>query len=342
MNMTHFRNFVCPFCHSRLKIPIGRMDDIVRFNCNHQFKIRNGIPVFIASQRQNAYQTQRSFGFKWSSQPRWGFSQKTHGFMERWFYEKYGWKNKASYVKFLSTKKMILDAGCGLGREAYNMARLANKAVIYASDFSDSIFHVPQKVRNLQNICLINADINSLPFKFGFFDFILSEGVIHHTPHPYETFRNLVRMLTKGGEIALYVYNKKPVIREYVDNFIRSITTAMPADECMKFSHEMTRFGRFLSKSKKTVVFKRGLPEIGIVPGKYTLHELMYNYFMKCFWNDSFSTAENCLVNFDWYHPRYASSHTIEEICAWAKKHRVDVYHTHTSPSGITIRGIKR
>ena len=40
------------------------------------------------------------------------------------------------------------------------------------------------------------------------FDYIWSEGVIHHTPSSFQTFKMLDSLLTKRGSIYIYVYPK--------------------------------------------------------------------------------------------------------------------------------------
>ena len=49
-------------------------------------------------------------------------------------------------------------------------------------------------------------DLSSL----GKFDFIYCQEVLHHTTNPFFAFKNLVNLVAPEGEIAIYVYKKRP------------------------------------------------------------------------------------------------------------------------------------
>jgi len=54
---------------------------------------------------------------------------------------------------------------------------------------------------NISNIKFVNADIFDDIFKDEVFDFIWTNGVLHHTKDPYGAFKILVKYLKKEGYI---------------------------------------------------------------------------------------------------------------------------------------------
>ena len=53
-----------------------------------------------------------------------------------------------------------------------------------------------------------------------FFDFIWTNGVLHHTKSPYEAFKILIKSLKKDGYVLVGLYNKlgriRTVFRRYI------------------------------------------------------------------------------------------------------------------------------
>ena len=106
--------------------------------------------------------------------------------------------------------RVCLDAGCGGGRFVVALAKLGAKKV-YGVDVSVdavSVAHERCHERGLANIDIREASVCALPFADSMFDYVVSSGVIHHTPNPRRTFSELVRVLKPGGRIFLSVYGR--------------------------------------------------------------------------------------------------------------------------------------
>lgn len=95
--------------------------------------------------------------------------------------------------------KRVLDAGCGSGRYTYAMQELGADVV--------SIDVSTEAIKKCQ---LINpkAKVLSVFEAEGEYDFILSWGVLHHTPNPKKGFDRLVSLLKPGGIIHIMVYRR--------------------------------------------------------------------------------------------------------------------------------------
>ena len=161
---------------------------------------------------------------------------------------------------------------------------------------------------------------------------------MHHTPDAAAAVRSLARLLAPGGVLAFYVYKHKAPLREYADDYLREHTTKMSVVECMDFSAAMSELGRKLSDLGATITLERDIPLLGIPAGEHDVQRLVYWYFLKCFWNDDFSPNLNDLVNFDWYHPPYASRHTEDEVRGWCDELGLAIEHLDVSDAGISVR----
>lgn len=284
-------------------------------------------------------QTSGSFDFKWRFYPQFALGGESRKFHDEWFYKKYHWTSD-EFKSFLSVKKLILDAGTGTGHDVAWYAGMTNGEV-FGTDISGCVDVAYKNTESLSNAHIIQADILNLPFKEETFEFIASEGVLHHTPSTRLALENLVKILATGGEMQFYVYRKKGPIREFCDDYIRQYTTKLTPQECWRVCETFTKLGKALSDLKTNVEIPDDIPILQIKEGKYDLQRFIYNNFIKCFWNDGLSYEENVLTNFDWYHPKYAHRHTPEEVKKWLEELGLKTIVFDTSESGLSVRAIK-
>lgn len=331
----------CPRDHSALSLgdpsAEGEMDSGT-LTCEraHTFDVREGVPRLVADdERGDQEGTFESFSAKWAHVSPEELEQR---FAQQyaWYVERFGFGDEAGLADFLAGRETILEAGTGLGGDAARFARLCDARVI-GIDFSDGVVGAQRHWAGPPNLHYAQADILDLPFRPGSFDFVSSDQVIHHTPDAPRAFAELARLLRPGGHLAVYVYGVKAMLRELADTELRELTTRMSVEECMEFSEQITELGRELSRTGATVTLERGVPLLGIEPGEHDVQRLIYWTFLKCFWNDDFSEGLNALVNFDWYHPPYASRHTAAEVRGWCTEARLEIEHLDLSDSGISV-----
>lgn len=104
--------------------------------------------------------------------------------------------------------KKILDAGCGGGFYTIPLAMRSDH--IYALDISLKNLKILKrraKTRNLQTVYITRGDIENLPYKSNFFDFILLLGVLEHLPNTKKALENSRRILAPKGKIICLVPN---------------------------------------------------------------------------------------------------------------------------------------
>lgn len=143
----------------------------------------------------------------------------------------------------LRNKKIkILNAGCGTGHEAVELATVFPKADILAIDLSRaSLAYAAQKAGELglKNLTFKQADILELGIFTEEFDFIASSGVLHHMNDPLAGWRVLTGALKRGGlmRIALYSQIGRTAIKEARD-IIREQSLTPDAQNIRRFRHE--------------------------------------------------------------------------------------------------------
>ena len=112
-------------------------------------------------------------------------------------------KNKYNFKEFKYLN--ALDAGCGNGRYTLALKKLGMKKVI-GVDFSDvNISDAKKRIKKIgiKNVVFKKGNVLSLPFKSNSFDFVFSNGVLHHTKNPQKGFNELIRVLKNGGKAYL-------------------------------------------------------------------------------------------------------------------------------------------
>lgn len=253
----------CPFCLKKLSINSFRLeaneiiDGILYCSCGEWFPVIRGIPrmlqgelkdelvlsrnieyyhnykrnlpdnivnewttiIIKSTKNENSQQnlkkkTASSFGYEWKT-----FNK---------LFEVYR-TNFLNYIDPIKEdffqNKLVLDAGCGVGRHSYWAAKFG--AHVVAMDLSDAVEETYRNCRGL-NVDVVQADILNPPFG-RIFDFVFSIGVLHHLPDPEKGFRSLMPRVKHGGTYAIWVYGKKNNFSNvYVYETLRLFTRPLP------------------------------------------------------------------------------------------------------------------
>ena len=305
----------------------------------HTFPILEGIPR-MASELAGADEqadTKTTFGAKWSTitdEER----ERLAEFQHRWFEQRFGYGDEAGLAQALEGARWVIDAGTGPGIQAARLSRVTEAEVV-GMDLSESVVRARRSfAADRPNLHYVQGDILNAPFQPRSFDLVVADQVLHHTPDCHRAFHSMAELVRPGGELATYIYRVKPLLRELADEQVRKITTKLTVNECMEFSEQVTELGRELSRLNATVKLEKGIPLLGLEPGEHDVQRLVYWTFFKCFWNDELGEGISDLVNFDWYHPPYASRHTEEELLGWCRDADLEVLHLDVIESGISVR----
>ncbi len=337
-------HIVCPVDALALELISSKVDGeeiiegILKCEAGHSYPIKGGVPRLLLPEALGwaEEKTKESFSAKWRRIPNFGHEAASRQVYVNWYLERYGFGDVEALRRFLRDKQMVLDAGTGLGRDALLYGE-NTKGQVFALDMSESIDFAYQHVGHLPNVHLLQADLRALPFNQGFFDYIASDQVLHHTSDTETSFKNLTRYLTHGGYFAAYVYRKKGPVREFCDDFLRSYYTQASEDECYAFSRAMTTLGKALSDLKVEFEIPEDIPILQIKAGRHNLQRFIYWNIFKCYWNDKLDFDTNVMTNFDWYHPQYAYRHTPDEVKNWCETSGLEIMHFNVIESGISV-----
>lgn len=199
--------------------------------------------------------------------------------------------------------KLVLDAGCGTGRWTYAMALLGARVV--AVDFTEAGVAVTQEGTGpLENVAVIQANIFHLPFPDDTFDFVVSWGVLHHTPNTKSAFDRLVPLVKKGGQLYVMVYEKHNPGKFFWTDLLR---------RCFRLVSEERRY----QLCKFLVIRNRILLRI-------LKDRIICSFLSKAANSSQISTLQ--LGLYDAYSPKFNHLHTRQEVQQWF--HESQFIHT--------------
>ena len=279
-------------------------------------RIQDG--VYIDAQEsgyENQDQTNNAFSEKWQSvrQAENDHEDNWKVMQFEWYLKLYGYESELILKETLLNQKTILDAGCGLGYKAAWFANLSPHSLVVCMDFSDAIFDAAKRYENCRNMIFVKGDIANTCFSDGAFDMISCDQVLHHTESPPQTLQEFVRITKDNGALNTYVYAKKALPRELLDEHFREAAKKLTHNEIWQLSEQLTQLGKTLSEINMTLEIP-DIPLLGIKGGQQDLQRFIYWNFIKCFWNDDFGWDASVMGNFDWYSPSNAFRFSKEEF----------------------------
>lgn len=220
----------CPDCGGELDLEAGRRegDEIMDArlecrSCRRGFPVVRGIPRLLPGEiSDEKVRTASAFGWEWRH------FVELHPEYEAQFLD---WIAPIQPEFFAG--KLVLDAGCGIGRHAYFAARYGAREVV-AMDLSEAVETAFHNVGHLPNAHVVQADIYHPPFRRtasgGEFDFVYSIGVLHHLPSPRGGFESLLRFVRPGGTIFGWVYGHENngVVHYFITPVRKTVTARLP------------------------------------------------------------------------------------------------------------------
>jgi len=187
----------------------------------HAFAIVRGVPRLVpgGGASNDAKGTVEGFGYEWTHEG----ANRLQAHDEEQFYD---WVKPLVAADFQD--KVVLDAGCGMGRWAACVARAGAKDVVCV-DLSESVESARANLRALPNVHVVQADIFRLPLVRAF-DVAYSIGVLHHTPDPEKAFGCVMSRVVAGGRMCAWVYGREGNgwIVSIVDPIRKGVTSRLP------------------------------------------------------------------------------------------------------------------
>jgi uncharacterized protein YbaR (Trm112 family) len=236
-----FQYLACPTCQGDLDVSVDlqQREEVVTGSlscrgCGRLYPITRGVPRLLPPELSADKEVTASrFGWEWK------YFVEMHEEHRDQFLD---WVHPLGPEFFAG--KVVLDAGCGIGRHARCAADFGAREVI-AMDLSDAVDTAFANAGELSNVHVVQGDIYHPPFRLGpdraAFDFAYSIGVLHHLPHPEGGFNSLLRAIRPGGTIFAWVYGQENngVVHHFIDPLRRALTSKLPPRVLLALSWPM-------------------------------------------------------------------------------------------------------
>ena len=118
-----------------------------------------------------------------------------------------------------SCAKRILDVGTGFGSNVKRLAKeFGKRGKVWSIDPSPGVLTEVRRMLRaeglLNDIKLVRAGVEKMPFSDGFFGLVTAVMLIHHLSNPQRGLQEMVRVLSDGGKIVLADW--RPIASEMV------------------------------------------------------------------------------------------------------------------------------
>ncbi|MDP2910029.1 MAG: class I SAM-dependent methyltransferase [bacterium] len=125
--------------------------------------------------------------------------------------------------------KVVLDAGCGMGRNSFWALKWGAKEVVAFDNDSRSVESARKNLSVFPNVRVVFKSIYEIDWT-NYFDLVFSIGVTHHLKEPKKALANLVKSLKEGGRLVLWVYSYEGSewIVKFISPFRKKITSKLP------------------------------------------------------------------------------------------------------------------
>ena len=97
----------------------------------------------------------------------------------------------------------MCDLGCGIGRWSSFLQSRVKELVLV--DFSEAVFVARRNLRSADNVIFLMGDLQSLPLRKGFADFVFCLGVLHHLPS--DALSEVRNLKNYAPNLLVYLYS---------------------------------------------------------------------------------------------------------------------------------------
>jgi SAM-dependent methyltransferase len=215
--------------------PLRREGDALVGPSGGSYPIVGGIPRFVGPENYAA-----DFGKQWNAFPRTQLDSHTGLPVSG---DRLRRCLNGEYDRLAG--RTVLEAGSGAGR--FTELLLAAGATVHSFDFSSAVEANAANHADQDRLTLVQADIRSMPFAQGAYDYVVCLGVIQHTPSPEESIAALWRMVAPGGRLVIDHYRFRwrfalPTPVGDAGSVFRWLALRLPARRRAGFSRRLTDF----------------------------------------------------------------------------------------------------
>jgi SAM-dependent methyltransferase len=254
------------------------------------YPVVDGIPRFVDGLDEDVAQVQRVFHFEHARHDDSHYVQFRPELVDEFLAD-------CELPRDFFAGKDVLDAGCGSGRWSYALHRLG--ANVHAMDLTAAgpeALH--GELGHEERMRIAQANLYEAPFAPESFDFVMSWGVLHHTPSTRAGFDRIAPLVKPGGTLYVMVYPPAPYLQGPGTDLLRVFMRRL-SDE------------RRYEACKHLVVRHRSVA-LALAPF------LMFKYYDERRETVDASTYQFML--FDAYSPRWNHRHSASEVVGWFRK----------------------
>ncbi len=102
--------------------------------------------------------------------------------------------------------RVVLDAGCGMGRNSYWCAQWEAQEVVAFDNDERTVAAARRNLNRFSTVHVERRSIYDLPWE-NRFDIAMAIGVIHHLTYPQQAVAALHTAVKPGGQVILWVYS---------------------------------------------------------------------------------------------------------------------------------------
>jgi ubiquinone/menaquinone biosynthesis C-methylase UbiE len=326
--------FKCVECHHGIEYQTG---DMTCSSCKRVYKNSDGVLDFSTTSdktqtvQEEVNHTTQAFAWQWKKS-NMGHNTGSKIYSKDLFLDRYGIDELEleEYIK----GKVVYDPAIGSGRVEHIFAKYAKE--IYATDLSDAVYEAKNKlVKLFDNIHYFKGNLITPPFRENSFDAVVCHAILQHTGNTFEGIKSLTNVLKPGGIIFFDVYRKAAPIRDFTDDFVRSLVCDLEPQDAWDKLLPITKLAKDLYEKKITI--SNDIKELEIEEGEYNLQRFIYYKFLKTFWNENMSFEDNHMVVFDWFYPKISQRYRPKEVKEWLSRLNLEVIKFHELEGGIGV-----
>lgn len=197
---------LCPICGGQVDL---EESEIVCSTCSAAFSVRNGVPNLLYQDSTDSNEAEVTDRIK-------------HFYEENPFPDYEGFEDLAGllekaregvFARLLDEQipfgSRVLECGCGTG-QLTNFLGIAHRTVI-GTDLSLASLALAEAFRerhSLENVYFLQMNLFRPVFSADAFDFVICNGVLHHTGDPKRGFQKLAGLVRPGGYLLVGLYHR--------------------------------------------------------------------------------------------------------------------------------------